>query len=214
MSSTMQCRTTGATGSMPWRCSRQGLSFLIYTFVHWLGGRLDWRAGDPQTLNVGGSWQQVFRRRRRRCRPASPWSTSVALYGRRSGRQEGGRGQDRRGLQRHRLLLRREPQRHRRDDRPRGRDGRQILQHLPEAERLKIKADTNNRGYRDVWDTVHRNGKRNARDSFDLGFPVTADDPEVKAGTPLYAPNKWPEGMPGFRRGDRELLRGDLSSSA
>ena len=71
--------------------------------------------------------------------------------------------------------------------------------HLPEAERLKIKADTNNRGYRDVWDTVHRNGKRNARDSFDLGFPVTADDLEVKAGTPLYAENKWPQGMPGFR---------------
>jgi isopenicillin N synthase-like dioxygenase len=70
--------------------------------------------------------------------------------------------------------------------------------HLPEEERLKVKADSNNRGYRDVWDGVHRNGKTNARDSFDLGFPVTADDPEVKAGTPLYAPNNWPD-MPGFR---------------
>jgi isopenicillin N synthase-like dioxygenase len=69
--------------------------------------------------------------------------------------------------------------------------------HLPEAERLKVKADSNNRGYRDIWDSVHRNGKTNAKDSFDLGFPVTADDPEVKAGTPFYAPNQWPE-MPGF----------------
>jgi isopenicillin N synthase-like dioxygenase len=69
---------------------------------------------------------------------------------------------------------------------------------LPEGERLKIKANSNNRGYRDVWDSVHRNGKTNAKDSFDLGFPVTADDPEVKAGTPFYAPNLWPE-MPGFR---------------
>ncbi len=69
---------------------------------------------------------------------------------------------------------------------------------LPEAERLKIKADSNNRGYRDIWDSVHRNGKTNAKDSFDLGFPVSADDPEVKAGTPFYAPNVWPE-MPGFR---------------
>jgi isopenicillin N synthase-like dioxygenase len=69
---------------------------------------------------------------------------------------------------------------------------------LPEAERLKVRADSNNRGYRDIWDSVHRNGKTNARDSFDLGFPVTADDPEVKAGTPLYAPNNWPD-MPGFR---------------
>jgi isopenicillin N synthase-like dioxygenase len=70
--------------------------------------------------------------------------------------------------------------------------------HLPEDERLKVKADSNNRGYRDIWDSVHRNGKTNARDSFDLGFPVTEDDPEVKAGTPLYAPNNWPD-LPGFR---------------
>lgn len=70
--------------------------------------------------------------------------------------------------------------------------------HLPEEQRLRVKADSNNRGYRDVWDSIHRNGKNNARDSFDLGFPVTEDDPEVKAGTPLYAPNRWPD-MPGFR---------------
>src|ERR1700685_4061677 len=63
---------------------------------------------------------------------------------------------------------------------------------LPEAERLKVKADKNNRGYRDVWDGVHSNGKPNARDSFDLGFPLSADDPEVLAGTPLYAPNVYP----------------------
>ncbi len=69
---------------------------------------------------------------------------------------------------------------------------------LPEAERLKVKADKNNRGYREVGDVVHRNGKPSARDNFDIGFPVTADDPEVKAGTPLYAPNIWPD-MPGFR---------------
>jgi len=70
--------------------------------------------------------------------------------------------------------------------------------HLPESERLKVKADKNNRGYREVGDVVHRNGKPSARDNFDLGYPVTADDPEVKAGTPLYAPNLWPE-LPGFR---------------
>ncbi len=68
---------------------------------------------------------------------------------------------------------------------------------LPETERLKVKANSNNRGYRDVWDSVHRNGKTNAKDSFDLGFPVKVDDPEVLAGTPFYAPNQWPE-LPGF----------------
>lgn len=67
----------------------------------------------------------------------------------------------------------------------------------PEAEKLKVKSDKNNRGYREVGDVVHANGKPSARDNFDLGFPVTADDPEVLAGTPLYAPNKWPD-TPGF----------------
>src|SRR5262249_9826413 len=68
----------------------------------------------------------------------------------------------------------------------------------PEAERLKVKSDKNNRGYREVGDVVHRNGKPSARDNFDIGFPVAEDDPEVLAGTPLYAPNKWPD-LPGFR---------------
>ena len=69
---------------------------------------------------------------------------------------------------------------------------------LPMSEKLKVKSDKNNRGYREIGDVVHANGKPSARDNFDIGFPVTADDPEVKAGTPLYAPNKWPD-IPGFR---------------
>jgi isopenicillin N synthase-like dioxygenase len=67
----------------------------------------------------------------------------------------------------------------------------------PAEEKLKVKSDRNNRGYRELGDTVHKSGKVFARDSFDLGFPVAADDPEVLAGTPLYAPNKFPE-LPGF----------------
>ncbi|UFN47532.1 isopenicillin N synthase family oxygenase [Roseomonas sp. OT10] len=68
---------------------------------------------------------------------------------------------------------------------------------LPLEERLKVKSDRNNRGYREMGDTVHKSGKIFARDSFDLGFPVAEDDPEVLAGTPLYAPNQWPD-LPGF----------------
>src|SRR4051812_24517996 len=70
---------------------------------------------------------------------------------------------------------------------------------LPLEEKLKVECDRNNRGYRKVGDTLHANGKASARDSFDLGFPVTEDDPEVRAGTPLYAPNQWPQNVPGFR---------------
>ncbi len=69
---------------------------------------------------------------------------------------------------------------------------------LPMSEKLKVKSDKNNRGYREIGDVVHANGKPSARDNFDLGFPVDENDPEVKAGTPLYAPNKWPD-VPGFR---------------
>ncbi len=68
---------------------------------------------------------------------------------------------------------------------------------LPEEVRLQVKSDRNNRGYRGLGDTVHKSGLVFARDSFDLGFPVQPDDPEVVAGTPLYAPNKWPA-LPGF----------------
>jgi len=68
---------------------------------------------------------------------------------------------------------------------------------LPLDEKLKVKADRNNRGYRELGDAVHKSGKLFARDSFDLGFAVAADDPEVLAGTPLYAPNNWPA-LPDF----------------
>jgi isopenicillin N synthase-like dioxygenase len=68
----------------------------------------------------------------------------------------------------------------------------------PVEQRLKVGADRNNRGYREMGDTVHKSGKVFARDSFDLGFPVAADDPEVLAGTPFYAENNWPD-LPGFR---------------
>ncbi len=68
----------------------------------------------------------------------------------------------------------------------------------PEAERLRSSPTRTIAAIARWGDVVHRNGKPSARDSFDLGFPVTEDDPEVKAGTPLYAPNKWPD-LPGFR---------------
>ena len=68
---------------------------------------------------------------------------------------------------------------------------------LPQATKLQVKSDRNNRGYREMGDTVHSSGLVFARDSFDLGFPVQPTDPEVVAGTPLYAPNRWPE-LDGF----------------
>lgn len=78
---------------------------------------------------------------------------------------------------------------------------------LPVEERRKVTSDRNNRGYRGQEDVVHRSGLTFARDFFDLGFPVAPDDPEVLAGTPLYAPNKWPE-LPGFEAALTAYYRG------
>lgn len=78
---------------------------------------------------------------------------------------------------------------------------------LPVEERRKVASDRNNRGYRGMEDVVHRSGLTFARDFFDLGFPVAADDPEVLAGTPLYAPNKWPD-LPGFEAALTAYYRG------
>lgn len=80
---------------------------------------------------------------------------------------------------------------------------------LPLEERLKVKSDRNNRGYREMGDTVHKSGKIFARDSFDLGFPMKADDPEVVAGIPLYAPNNWPE-IAGFEEALTRYYQGSF----
>jgi len=79
----------------------------------------------------------------------------------------------------------------------------------PLETRLQIKSDRNNRGYREMGDTVHKSGKVFARDSFDLGFPVKPDDPEVVAGIPLYAPNRWPD-LPGFEAALSDYYKGSF----
>jgi len=72
-----------------------------------------------------------------------------------------------------------------------------------------VKSDRNNRGFREMGDTVHKSGKVFARDRFDLGFPVAANDPEVLAGTPLYAPDQWPD-LPGFEAAQTAYYTGCL----
>jgi hypothetical protein len=69
--------------------------------------------------------------------------------------------EDRRGVRRDRLLLCREPQRAGRGDRSAPCGGRQFFSQ-PVSDRLKVKADKNNRGYREVGDVVHANGKLSA----------------------------------------------------
>ena len=55
-----------------------------------------------------------------------------------------------------------------------------------------------NRGYQPLRDTQHVGTQPDVKESFDMGFPLPADDVDLLAGLPFHAPNTWPE-MAGFR---------------
>jgi isopenicillin N synthase-like dioxygenase len=63
-----------------------------------------------------------------------------------------------------------------------------------------------NRGYQPMGDT-HRPGiPADLRETFDMGYPMAADDPDVLAGLPFHAANNWPADLPGFRRAVEALF--------
>jgi isopenicillin N synthase-like dioxygenase len=69
---------------------------------------------------------------------------------------------------------------------------------LPVEERLKVRIDRNNRGYAPLQQTVYPGNLPDLKESFNIGTPLTADDPDVRAGKPLHGINQWPD-LPGFR---------------
>jgi isopenicillin N synthase-like dioxygenase len=69
---------------------------------------------------------------------------------------------------------------------------------LPLEARMRIKVDKHNRGYVPVHQTVYQGNLPDLKESFNIGTPLPADDPDVKAGKPLHAVNRWPD-LPGFR---------------
>jgi isopenicillin N synthase-like dioxygenase len=64
--------------------------------------------------------------------------------------------------------------------------------------RLAIKVGKHNRGYAPMHQTVYPGNLPDLKESFNLGLPLTADDPDVKANKPLHGVNVWPD-LPGFR---------------
>jgi isopenicillin N synthase-like dioxygenase len=69
---------------------------------------------------------------------------------------------------------------------------------LPLETRMQIKVDKHNRGYVPMHQTVYPGNLPDLKESFNVGTPLPADDPDVQAGKPLHAVNRWPE-LPGFR---------------
>jgi isopenicillin N synthase-like dioxygenase len=64
--------------------------------------------------------------------------------------------------------------------------------------RLALKVDKANRGYVPLHQTVYEGNLPDLKESFNLGLPLAADDPDVLAGKPLHAVNRWPD-LPGYR---------------
>jgi len=71
----------------------------------------------------------------------------------------------------------------------------------PLAEKLRIRADANNRGYtafgEETLDPAQRRG--DTKEGLYFGREVSADSPEARK--PLHGPNQWPDAaaLPGFR---------------
>jgi isopenicillin N synthase-like dioxygenase len=68
----------------------------------------------------------------------------------------------------------------------------------PLDERLGIRVNKYNRGYVPMHQTVYAGNLPDLKESFNLGWPLPADDPDVVAGKPLHGTNLWPE-LAGFR---------------
>ena len=71
---------------------------------------------------------------------------------------------------------------------------------LPLAERLACKAATGrqNRGYQPMFDTQREGEAPDVKESFDMGFPLRADELASLAELPFYSQNAWPRD-PAFR---------------
>ena len=70
---------------------------------------------------------------------------------------------------------------------------------LPREQLLAIEATRDHyRGYLPMGARAY-SGRADLIHSFKMQIELPPDDPDIMAGKPLHMPNKWPEGLPGFR---------------
>ena len=76
---------------------------------------------------------------------------------------------------------------------------------LPLEEKLKVKIDHSSVGYVPIRSTVYVTSKFNRNTKQDLNETITIarerplDDPDIQQGLRFVGPNRWPEGLKGFR---------------
>jgi isopenicillin N synthase-like dioxygenase len=73
---------------------------------------------------------------------------------------------------------------------------------LPEPAKQAISVEKSDamRGYTPLLgENTDPANKGDLHEGFDLALDLSEDDPDVRAGIFGYAPNQWPEGLPGFR---------------
>jgi len=63
------------------------------------------------------------------------------------------------------------------------------------------KSHPHQRGYAPFFEeTIDPSGQSEFKEAFDMGRPLSVDDPDVVAGIPFHAPNVWPQRLPSFRQ--------------
>jgi isopenicillin N synthase-like dioxygenase len=92
-----------------------------------------------------------------------------------------------------------------------GFDAAQRFFSLPLEDRMACRpvSARQNRGYQPMFDTVHAGSKPDLKESFDMGYPLPADDADLVAGVPFHSINTWPT-LPGFRHQVEALYHGML----
>lgn len=82
-----------------------------------------------------------------------------------------------------------------------GFDAAQRFFDLPLEQRMECRPTQarQNRGYQPMFDTASAGKEPDIKESFDMGFPLKADDADMLAGMPFHSLNQWPKNLPNFR---------------
>ncbi|WP_317931783.1 isopenicillin N synthase family dioxygenase [Halioxenophilus sp. WMMB6] len=85
---------------------------------------------------------------------------------------------------------------------------------LPLADKMECLMDVRSRrGYMPMFSTKVGENSPDLKESFDFGFELPANDPDVLAGKFMHGPNRWPEKQPWLRETIEIYLDGVMETS-